>query len=188
MHPESSVELVQRAQAGDSTALDLLIERYRPRLRRWATGRLPRYARDFADTEDLVQDVLIGTVRNLQGFQVRAEWALQAYLRRAVTNRIRDEIKRFHARPPRQPIPDGATTAEQSPLEAALGAEVFKRYDAALASLGDMEREAVIARLELGCSFQEVAMLLEKPSPDAARMAVTRALEKLARAMSTTQV
>lgn len=186
MDLESSVELVQRAQSGDSSALERLIERYRPRLHRWATGRLPKYARDFADTEDLVQDVLIGAVRNIDGFEFKAEWALQAYLRRAVMNRIRDEIKRFHTRPHRLPIPDDARSSQQSPLEAALGAEVFRRYDAALTTLGDIEREAVIGRLELGCTFDELAMLLEKPSPDAARMAVTRALEKLARAMAST--
>jgi hypothetical protein len=35
----------------------------------------------------------------------------------------------------------------------------------------------------LGCSFEEIALLLEKPSADAARMAVTRAVGKLARLM-----
>lgn len=187
MDPESSLELVVRAQAGDPAALDRLLERYRPRLRRWASGRLPQYVRDFTDTDDLVQDALIGTVKNIREFEMRGEWALQAYLRRAVTNRIRDEIKRFQGRPHRQPMPAGAVSAAQSPLEAALGAEVFQRYEAALGSLGEAEREGVIGRLELGCSYEEIALLLDKPSPDAARMAVTRALEKLARLMGDEQ-
>jgi DNA-directed RNA polymerase specialized sigma24 family protein len=42
--PESSFELIQRAQAGDESAVDRLLARYRPRLQRWASGRLPRYA------------------------------------------------------------------------------------------------------------------------------------------------
>src|SRR5262245_18642265 len=85
---ESSFELVQRAQAGDRQALDRLLERYGPRLRRWASGRLPRYVRDMSDTADLVQEVLLGAVQNLRRFDQRGEWAFQAYLRQAVTNRI----------------------------------------------------------------------------------------------------
>ena len=54
--PESSVELLERARAGDSDALDRLLGRYLPRLRRWASGRLPRRARDLSDTDDLVQE------------------------------------------------------------------------------------------------------------------------------------
>jgi DNA-directed RNA polymerase specialized sigma24 family protein len=73
---------------------------------------------------------------------------------------------------------------EPSPLEAALGAETFRRYEGALAQLSEPDQEGVIARLELGCSYQEVALLLGKPSEDAARMAVARALEKLATLMS----
>ena len=42
----------------------------------------------------------------------------------------------------------------------------------------------MIARLELGCSYHEIAALVDKPTPDAARMTVTRALAKLARLMA----
>ena len=45
------------------------------------------------------------------------------------------------------------------------------------------EREAIITRVEFGLSFAEVAEVLGKRSPDAARMAVVRALVKLAREM-----
>ena len=184
MDPESSFELIQRAQSGDSGALDRLLARYRPRLQRWASGRLPRYARDLADTEDLVQDALIGTLKNLRAFDHRGEWALQAYLRQAVTNRIRDELRRVGSQPRRDEIPDDVTTTDASPLEIAVGREAFAKYEAALAALGEDEREGIIARLELGCSYQEVALVLEKPSADAARMTVARALAKLATLMS----
>jgi RNA polymerase sigma factor (sigma-70 family) len=184
MDPESSFELIARAQAGDDSALTRLLERYRPRLRRWASGRLPRYAREISDTEDLVQDVLLGTFRNFQKFENRDEWALQKYLRHAVTNRVRSELERFANRPRAEAFPEGVASPELSPLQHALGAETFARYDAALGQLNEPEREAVIARLELGCSYQEVAQLLGKPSDDAARMTVTRAVGKLAALMS----
>jgi len=184
MDPESSFELIERAQSGDEAALNRLLARYRPRLRRWASGRLPRYAREITDTEDLVQDVLLGTFRNFQRFDNRGEWALQGYLRRAVMNRVRTELERFAARPRAGALAANMASPEPSPLEAALGAETFRRYEGALAQLSEPDQEGVIARLELGCSYQEVALLLGKPSEDAARMAVARALEKLATLMS----
>ena len=183
MDLESSFELIQMAQSGDTSALERLLTRYRPRLQRWASGRLPRYARDMTDTEDIVQDAMVGTFRNFKDFDQRGEWALQAYLRRAVTNRIRDELRRFGAQPRRETLEDGLPAAEVSPLQAIVGKETFEQYERALASLDEIEREAVIARLELGCSFQEIATLVGKPSSDAARMMVARALAKVARLM-----
>ncbi len=184
MDLESSFELIERVQAGDRSALERLLARYRPRLQRWASGRLPRYAREIADTDDLVQDALIGTLKNLERFEQRGEWALQAYLRQAVTNRIRDEIRRISARPLRSVLDDDLAARDQSPLEIAVGRELFERYDRALSALEPDEREAVIARLELGCAYQEIAQLVDKPSPDAARMMVARALARLAALMT----
>lgn len=138
----------------------------------------------MTDTEDLVQDVLIGTVKNFKSFDQRGEWALQAYLRRAVTNRIRDELRRHQGTPRREDLLEQAESGERSPLELAVGKEVFDRYEQALSQLTEEEREATIARIELGCSYQEIAALVDKPSSDAARMFVARALDKLAHLMS----
>ena len=183
MDPESSFDLILRAQGGDGGALERLLGRYRPRLQRWASGRLPRYAREAVDTEDLVQEALIRTFRNFAEFEQRTEWGLQAYLRRAVANRIRDELRRHDARPRLQPLEDGPAS-QASPLEIASGRETFEAYERGLADLDELEREAVISRLELGCSYQEIADLIGKPTADAARMMVARALDKLARHMS----
>jgi RNA polymerase sigma-70 factor (ECF subfamily) len=45
-------------------------------------------------------------------------------------------------------------------------------------------REAVILRLEFGFSHREIADAIGSPSANAARMLVSRAVEKLARGMS----
>jgi len=104
--PESSFELIRRVQQGDADALERLLARYVPRLRRWASGRLPRYARDLADTQDLVQEAVVRTLRSLKGFDDRGEGALQAYLRQAVMNRIRDELRRTKRRPQHDELPE----------------------------------------------------------------------------------
>jgi RNA polymerase sigma-70 factor (ECF subfamily) len=179
----SSVVLLERIRAGDQTALSRLLERYLPRLSRWASGRLPRWARDLSDTDDLVQDTLIRTVRNLGRFEARGEGALQAYLREAVLNRIRDEIRRMRARPVAGPLDPTLSAEGQSPLEQTIGREVLDRYDRALERLEPEAREAVIARIELGCSYGEIAEAMGKPSADAARMMISRALVRLAEEM-----
>lgn len=176
----TSLVLLERVRSGDAAALNQLLRRYLPRLARWASGRLPRWARDVSDTDDLVQDTLIRTVRNLDRFDARGDGALQAYLRGAVMNRIRDEIRRKRRTPAASPIDSTITASDRSPLEEAIGAEVLEKYDRALDRLDPEAREAVIARIEMGCSYAEIADALGKTSPDAARMTVCRALVKLA--------
>ena len=54
----------------------------------------------------------------------------------------------------------------------------------ALARLSEVDRQAIIARFEMGFSLRQVALELDKPSDDAARMAVKRAVERLAKHMA----
>ena len=63
-------------------------------------------------------------------------------------------------------------------------AKLFERYEAALQELKPADREAIIARIELQQSYEEVAIALGKPSADSARMAVTRAIARLISVMS----
>src|SRR6266850_143764 len=135
MDPESSFELLERVRTGDKDALDRLLRRYLPALTRWASGRLPRWARDLSDTQDLVQDTVIQALKHLHTFQPEREGALQAYLRQAVMNRIRDEIRRAHRRPPPTELAEDVPSGFASPLEDAIGQEALERYEAALAEL-----------------------------------------------------
>jgi RNA polymerase sigma-70 factor, ECF subfamily len=180
---ESTVDLLGRIQSGDADALDLLYLRYLAPLRRWARGRLPRWARDLRDTEDLVQDTLLHTLRHVESFDYRGAGALQAYLRQAVVNRVRDEVRRIGRRPDVTSIEEAIVSEGPSPLEEAVGTETLARYDAALSRLTPGEREAVVARVEMGSTYLEIAEALGKPSADAARMAVGRALIRLAEEM-----
>jgi DNA-directed RNA polymerase specialized sigma24 family protein len=45
------------------------------------------------------------------------------------------------------------------------------------------DREAIVARLELQQSYDELAVVLNKPTASAARMSVTRAMKRLAEEM-----
>ena len=85
--PESTFTLLDRARKGDDWALEELFHRHLGPLQRWARGRLPNWARDLSDTDDLVQDTLLRTFKRLDCFDPRGVGALQAYLRHAIVNR-----------------------------------------------------------------------------------------------------
>jgi RNA polymerase sigma-70 factor (ECF subfamily) len=181
---DTTVELVARAKTGDRDALDRLCARFLPGLRRWASGRLPRWTRDLMDTDDLVQETMIRALKRIDAFESRHDGALQAYLRQAVINRIRDEVRRVSRGPAATPLDENIGDSDPSPLDQAIGQEAVERYEAALARLRPEEREAIVARVEMEWSYQEVARALGKPSADAARMTVTRALLRLAEEMA----
>jgi len=180
---ESTFVLLDLARAGDARALDRLFGRYLGPLRRFAHGRLPTAARDMLDTNDLVQETLLHTFRRIKDFEPQREGALLAYLRQAIVNRVRDELRRRARRPPSDTLDVDAPDSGISPLDAAIGRQAADRYEAALQKLKEDDREAVIARVELGMSFEEVAVAIGKPSAEAARKAVSRALLRLADAM-----
>jgi RNA polymerase sigma-70 factor, ECF subfamily len=181
---ESTLVLVQRAKAGDAAALDRLFARCLPPLRRWASGRLPRSFRDLMDTDDLVQETVIRTVKRVDSFEPRHEGALQAYLRQAVMNRIRDEVRRAARRPAATTLDEDHHEWSASPLDEAIGRQAVDRYEAALARLRPEEREAIIMRVEMNETYDAIARALGKPTADAARMAVSRALVRLAQEMN----
>jgi RNA polymerase sigma-70 factor (ECF subfamily) len=180
--PETTVVLLARAKAGDQAALNHLFERYLVPLKRWAHGRLPGWARDLRDTDDLVQESVMQTLRHVDHFEPQHDGAFLAYLRTALHNKLKDEIKRAR-RVVREPIatdhPDGAPSV----IEEVIGRDTLNRYERSLAQLSAEDRDAIFARVELGKPYAEVAELLGKASADAARMTVTRALLKLARGM-----
>lgn len=181
----SSVRLLDRAIRGDRSAREALFARYLPWLRRWARGRLPHWARGVADTSDMVQDALHRTVTRLGGFEPRGDGALRAYLRSAVENRIRDEMRRVARRPAmdvldeEQPL-DGN---DRSLQEKIIHDEAWDSYRSALKRLPRRDQRLIVGRLELGYSFRQLAAIDGRGGPDAARMALKRALVRLAAEM-----
>jgi RNA polymerase sigma factor (sigma-70 family) len=180
---DSTTSLLERARAGDSAAIEALFARCLPPLQRWARGRLPQWARDMADTNDVVQDAVVQTFKRIETFDARGEGALQAYLRQAVMNRIRDHIRRVGRRPATTELDTAQEDPGPSPLEQTVGQEAIDRYEAALARLSEADRELVIASIELGYNYEQLAEVTGRRSADAARKAARRALIKLAEEM-----
>ena len=176
---EPTIELVVRAREGDRSAMEALLERCLPPLKRWAHGRLPAAARGRLDTGDLVQEAALHVLGNLDTFEPRHVGAMQAYLRQSVINRIRDEIRRIVRQPPPLELPEDHPSDRTSPLEFAIKEEAYEHYRQALARLSPKDREIIVARIEVQWSLAEIAHRFGMRTVDAARMAVTRAVKRL---------
>jgi len=180
----SSLGLLRRARGGDDKALNRLYERYLPLLRCWARGRLPNWARDLLNTEDLVQETLVRTFTQVRDFEPRRERGLHLYLREALRNRVREELRRVRRGPGQAvELDERVPGHEPSPLDEAMAEETWQRYEQALEGLPEEDRALLAARIDFGMSYRDIAEMMGKPSEDAARMAVSRLLAKVARAM-----
>jgi RNA polymerase sigma factor (sigma-70 family) len=178
----TSRRLLVRAQQGDAGALAGLVLRYLPGLRRWARRRLPAWVRSTVDTSDLIQDALLRTLSRLDTFQPQGRHALAMYLRTAVRNRIADEHRRamrWRMAPVKE---DAVRCSAPSPLQRVLDAEASQRYRAALAQLSRRDQELIVAHVELDYTHAQLGCMIGR-SPNAARMALCRALERLAALM-----
>jgi len=179
----TSARLLQRAQRGDRQALEELFERLRHSLRRWARGRLPQWARQRADTSDVTQQSLVETLERIDTLEPRRQKALQSYLRRAIMNRIRDEMRWAARRRPGDAVDPVDLTAPDSVFDQAVDAEQMSRYRVALGRLDPGDRELIVGSLELGYTYEQIALATDRKSADAARVAIRRALLRLAAEM-----
>ncbi len=181
---EPTIELVLQARAGDRMALEALLERCMPPLKRWAHGRLPAHARGSLDTGDLVQEAALHVLARLDKFEPRHVGAMQAYLRLSVINRIRDEIRRVGRRPEEVEFKDEKPSDATSQLELVIREEAYQRYRDALTRLRPRDREMVVARVEVQWTLSEIAHRFGMASVDAARVAVSRSLKRLTAQLS----
>ena len=181
---EPTLELVIRARDGDRAAVEALLQRCLPQLKRWAHGKLPPAVRGAMDTGDLVQEAALHALRRLDVFEPRHVGAMQAYLRLSVINRIRDEVRRISRHPAAVALPEEPPSDATSPLESAIQAESYDHYRRALDQLKPRDREMVVARVEVQWSLSEIAQRFNMPTVDAARMAVSRALKRLSTNMT----
>jgi RNA polymerase sigma-70 factor (ECF subfamily) len=170
-------------RAGDRHAAERLFARHLPQLYQWAHRRVPQWARGIADTADIVQDAVLHTYKRLRWFEPERDGALLGYLRRALMNRVRDQFRQVARHPRLAPLDPRLRDREQSPLERAVHEQTRERYLLALKHLRPEDRNIIIARLEMGYSYEQLALVVGKPTAEAARLAVRRALFRLAREM-----
>jgi len=158
--------LVERAQAGDRGAFDLLVLKYQYRL----VSLIGRYVRDHAEVLDIAQESFIKAYRALPGF--RGDSAFYTWLYRIAIN----TAKNYLASPARRMselsvdvhgvelIDTPAELRETAtPERLALRDEVERAVIDALEALPEDLRTAVTLREIEGMSYEEIAAVMECP-------------------------
>ncbi len=179
----STAMLLGLIQQGDVQARDELFRRCLPLLRRFAHGRLPHFRRDLSETDDLVQVTLLRALNRLDSFESEGRGAFFGYLRTIMMNAVRDEIRKHGRKPQSTDSWDKGIQTGDSVVEQAVGLETLEAYEAALSTIRQESREAIILHVEFDMSYAEVALELELSSSDAARMRIKRGLKELATQM-----
>jgi RNA polymerase sigma-70 factor, ECF subfamily len=147
--------LLRRHVEGDSEAFGELVRRHRDRL--WAVAL--RTLGDPDDAADAVQDALINAFRRARTF--RGESAVTTWLHRIVVNACLDQIRHAAARPAVAWTDDLDPPSVAS--DPASQATVRLDVEAALATLPDEQRVALVLVDMEGYPVAEVAQLLSCP-------------------------
>jgi RNA polymerase sigma-70 factor (ECF subfamily) len=164
----SDERLMQRYQAGDVGAFEVLLRRHRAPLH----GFLCRLTGDRARAEDLTQETWLRIVATAPAWERRARFTTWAY--GIARNLAVDEARRaVHRRvePLDAPGPEGRTRAEgvadeaPDPERGAESARLRPRLEAALAGLPVEQREVFVLREYAGVPFAEIAEITGAPVP-----------------------
>jgi RNA polymerase sigma factor (sigma-70 family) len=179
-----TIDLLADLRAGTEGASERIVEHVYPPLMKFASGRLPRHARGMHETQDLVQDVLIRAMPRMRSFDAAGQGALLAYLKRALINQVIDEVRKATRR---RSVPDALEALPDPaplPLEQATRREQKARFRSALSTLSPLDQVLIVERVREGRRYAEIAERIGNSNANAVRVAVSRALARLARALS----
>ncbi|MCB9891469.1 MAG: sigma-70 family RNA polymerase sigma factor [Planctomycetes bacterium] len=189
---------VRAAQGGDRGALDELLRRYLPRVRRIVACRMGKVRRDMVDLDDLVQETFADVVAGFDRFEQRTEGAFLNWIASCILNNIRDQARRGKALKRGEgrvhafaDLGDTYLTdsifagKEASPSENIRTHETEEHLERALLSLSERYREAINLRVFCQMSYREIAEIMGLPSENTANVLFLRARDKLQKILST---
>jgi RNA polymerase sigma-70 factor, ECF subfamily len=196
-----TADLLERARAGDSQALNDIFARHRDRLRRMVELRLDGRLRARLDASDVVQDAYLEVARRLEEYLREPRVPLFLWLRLVVGERLaalhrhhlgthmRDAGREVSLYRGAVPMASSAALAAQllgrhtSPSQAAVRAERALRLQEALNALDPMDREVLALRHFEELDRAEAAQVLSISEAAAAKRYV-RALKRLKEALA----
>lgn len=160
------LQLVVRAQAGETSAFNELVTRYRSR----AFSMIYQMTRNEQDAWDLAQDGFVKAWKNIGRF--RGQSSFYTWLYRILMNVTIDSMRRKHIQSGTEfddqiglrQIEPGAATAprvEMQPVENISDREIRTRIDEAIAKLSPEHRAAIVMREIDGLEYTEIAAQME---------------------------
>ena len=155
---DAAAELVRRTQAGDRSAFDELVRRYRQRILALAL----HLTSNESDAEDVTQEVFLGAYRALDRFEGRSQFFTWVY-RMAVNRSL--NCRRDRGRRQERPLDDPrieralAVDAAGDPIRAAELRQTYSRLLGALDRLPAAMRATVVLVCLQGLSHEEAAVV-----------------------------
>lgn len=159
--------LVERAQGGDKRAFDQLVQKYQRKL----TRLLSRFIRDPAEVEDVAQEAFIKAYRALPSF--RGESAFYTWLYRIGTNTAKNFLVAQGRRAPTstnydseeaENFDDGDQLRDINTPESVLHSkQIGETVNAAMESLPEELRTAIVLREIEGMSYEEISQIMNCP-------------------------
>lgn len=183
--PERDIdwELVQRVQAGDTRAFEILVNKYQRKVARL----LSRMVRDPDDIDDIVQDAFIKAYRALGNF--RGESAFYTWLYRIAINTAKNFLLASNRRPSalREMGDDESETFDDSdtlsdidtPESVLLSRQIAATVNQAVEELPEELKNAIVLREIEGLSYEEIADAMNCPI-GTVRSRIFRAREAIA--------
>jgi len=191
-----TARLLEKARAGDQSALNEVFARYRDRLRRMVELRLDRRLQARIDASDVIQEAYVDVVNRLEEYLRDPRYPLFLWLRLIVGERLL-KLHRHHLGTQmrdagvevsiyRGALPEASSAAlaaqllgkHTSPTQAAVRAERMMRLQEALNTLDAMDREVLSLRHFEDMSLAETALSLGIEQSAAAKRYI-RALKRL---------
>jgi RNA polymerase sigma-70 factor (ECF subfamily) len=153
----SDVVLAVRARDGDRRALETLVERHAPAVRRLAAGTLS----DREDAEDAAQEALAKLCTRIGQFRGEAQFTTWLYSLVANTCRDLGERQRRRLHQPLDRVAERAGRDE--PQAIALERAGRRALAAKMAGLSPDQRRVMVMKDVLSLSYEEIATALEMP-------------------------
>jgi RNA polymerase sigma-70 factor (ECF subfamily) len=163
---DSDQQLVERVQAGDKAAFDLLVRKYQHRVLKL----VGRFVSDAAEAEDVAQEAFLKAYRALASF--RGDSAFYTWLYRIAINTAKNALVSNRRRPvdfdldlqdPEQYDRHARLKEGDTPEGVLLTEEIRNVVERAMEQLPEDLRTAIILRELEGLSYEEIAEAMDCP-------------------------
>ena len=163
---ESDQQLVERVQAGDKAAFDVLVRKYQHRVLKL----VGRFVSDAAEAEDVAQEAFLKAYRALASF--RGDSAFYTWLYRIAINTAKNALVSNRRRPvdfdldlqdPDQYDRHARLKEGDTPEGVLLTEEIRNVVERAMEQLPEDLRTAIVLRELEGLSYEEIAEAMDCP-------------------------
>jgi RNA polymerase sigma-70 factor (ECF subfamily) len=176
--------LIERAQAGDRGAFDILIQEYRPGLEVLVHSRLGVRLEARVSVGDVIQETFLHACKSIQSFHWQGEESFRKWLGGIAENVLRRESRRQEQA--RRICLKPKTVEQVSPSKAMRRDERFDRLQSALTRLSADHREVILLSRIEGLRVREIARRMNR-SEGAVKNLLVRAIRELKAAFGTTE-